>query len=213
MTTFIHCQPQESALKFSRNAVGVSASVGPPDSVLNRQTRQHAELLRPRCSVEVVDLTGSSHQGAIQEPLPVCFILESAGRDLIQYRAQGVSGGHDGDDKGSGDNDDDSHYDSHTSELPSLAEIFAKVGEKEFRARFDLGPGAATSDLLVHDTNGVKSARDVHETRFNSKANATIRVLPRSSPGKHTRSPVPSSMHDRLLIAFQTIQSFLMTRC
>jgi hypothetical protein len=46
MTTFIPYQPRESASPFSRNTIGIFASVGPPDSVLSRQSWQHADWVK-----------------------------------------------------------------------------------------------------------------------------------------------------------------------
>jgi len=72
MATFISYQPPEITPPFSRDPIGVSASVGPPDSVPSWQSWQHTEWAWPSCGVKFVDY----------EPPPALEILESR-RDFI----------------------------------------------------------------------------------------------------------------------------------
>jgi len=75
-------------------------------------------------------------------------------------------------------------------------EIFAKTDE-EFRGSVGLGLKASISDPLANHASREHSREGDNKARISPGTTAAASVSPGASEGKHTRSPVAPSTHER----------------
>jgi hypothetical protein len=153
MAAFIAYQPRGNAPSFGSHAFSKSPTVGLPSWVSSRQGLRSPQRVTPVSNADFVDLTASD-QNPARECLVAREILEPTGHDpdnhgiRVAGACSSVTDGEMIEDREECDKDDDIDNGSDTSDLLSLADIFAR-GDTGFGGSDDLSCKALTSPAPV----------------------------------------------------------------
>jgi hypothetical protein len=209
MTAFIAYQPQANATRsrtFSKSpALGSSSWLSSRQS---SESQQQATSVSNPDFVDFVDLT-ASHQDAAREYLVAREVLEPMGHDSdkrgIRVAINRNTNATDNDkiDHGEkGDNDDDDiGYESDTSDLPSLQDVFA-WNDKGVERSDDLNFKAFISPATIDGTIKERCREGGSEDIANPAATAVRGVQLGASQGECRRSHGAWSIREQCMLTY-----------